>query len=218
MEAPWKARCLKMVKQQIARRGIARRVVLDAMESVPRHLFMPQDLRHLAYEDRAVPIGGGQTISQPYIVAFMTDVLELTGKERVLEVGTGSGYQTAILAEIVPELYSLEIRPDLAARARKLLERLGYENVRLRVGDGSRGWPEAAPFHRIIVTAAPESVPPALVEQLAEGGAMIIPVGRDDQELELSWKKNGKMVVRGILPVRFVPMAGSAGSLGGSRF
>lgn len=198
--------------RQMRRMGIADERVLDAMAQVPRHLFVPEELRQEADADRALPIGCGQTISQPYVVAFMTQQLALTGDERVLEIGTGSGYQTAILALLAREVFSVEIVPALAARARDaLVERLGLGNVRLRLGDGSRGWPEEAPFDRILVSAAAEQIPAALVSQLRPGGMLIAPVGPQDegQELTLVVKGNdGANEVRPILPVRFVPLTG----------
>ncbi len=167
--------------------GIRDRRVLLAVEQVPRHLFVPEALREEADADRPLPIGCGQTISQPYVVAAMTAAAELRGEERVLEVGTGSGYQTAILALLAGEVFSIEIVPELAERARRiLLETMGLPNLRLRVGDGHAGWPEAAPFEAIVVTAAPVEIPPALPEQLAPGGRLVIPVGSDPSR-SASW-------------------------------
>lgn len=166
-----------MVQDQLVRRGISDPRVLAAMRKVPRHLFVDEALRDRAYGDHPLPIGEQQTISQPYIVALMTALLALEGPEKVLEVGTGSGYQTAILAELAREVFSVERLPGLAARAQALLERLGYTNVRIRVGDGTLGWPEEAPFDRVIVTAAAPEVPPRLFEQLADGGRMVLPLG-----------------------------------------
>lgn len=188
--------------------GIRSERVLAAMRSVPRHRFVPADQERHAYEDRALPIGFSQTISQPYVVAFMTESLELDGDERVLEVGTGSGYQAAVLAELAQEVYTIEIVEPLGRRAAAILHELGYEEVRTRIGDGYRGWPEAAPFDAIIVTAAPERVPEPLVEQLAPGGRMVIPVGRSEQELLLLEKTPEGVTRRAILPVSFVPMTG----------
>ena len=165
------------MKDQIIARGVQTPRVLDAMRKVPRHLFVPKSLRFLAYRDHPLPIGYGQTISQPYIVAFMSEVLNLSSGERVLEVGTGSGYQAAILAELCKEVYSIEIIEKLAIKAQATLERLGYGNVQVRVGDGYKGWSEKAPFDAVIVTCAPESIPGPLIHQLKEGGRMIIPVG-----------------------------------------
>jgi protein-L-isoaspartate(D-aspartate) O-methyltransferase len=198
----------QMVESQIRGRGVHDERVLAAMRRVPRHEFVPADQQPAAYGDHALPIGYGQTISQPYIVGFMTEALMLTDSDVVLEIGTGSGYQAAILGEIAREVYSIELLPALAERATQTLARLGYRNVHVRAGDGYQGWPEHAPFSRIIVTAAPEEIPPALVEQLAVGGRMILPVGptAGDQELRILAKtKDGIATVRS-LPVRFVPM------------
>lgn len=199
-----------MVRSQIQARGVRDPRVLAAMEAMPRHLFVPQSREAEAYSDQALSIGEGQTISQPYVVALMTEVLELEGLERVLEVGTGSGYQTALLAELAAEVYTIEIVPELADRAARLFARIGYRNVHARVGDAYQGWPEAAPFDRVMVTAAPSHLPPALVEQLAEGGRMVLPLGEHLQELQLVVKDQGRLRVQSILPVRFVPMTGLA--------
>lgn len=194
----------------LEREGIVDPRVLRAIAEVPRELFVPEELRPIADDDRPLPIGHGQTISQPYVVAFMTEQLRLRGDERVLEVGTGSGYQTALLAHLAAEVFSVEIIPELAARARVvLLAALGLGNVRLRVGDGSKGWPEAAPFQRVIVTAATPVLPPELVAQLAPGGRLIAPIGGEEdlQELRvLDQGDDGAAEVRDVLPVRFVPM------------
>jgi protein-L-isoaspartate(D-aspartate) O-methyltransferase len=201
----------KMVREQIMRRGVTDSLVLAAMKRVPRHEFVPEFLRESAYEDTPLPIGEGQTISQPYIVALMTASLELKGGEKVLEVGTGSGYQAAILAEIADSVYSIEIKESLARGAAERLKRLGYKNVFVRHGDGYFGWPDAAPFDAIIVAAAPEEVPEPLVEQLKEGGRMVIPVGDWDQELlKIRKLEGGKLQKEYIVPVRFVPMTGEA--------
>jgi len=197
-----------MVAEQIAARGIADPRVLAAMERVPRHRFVPEEMVPFAYQDSPLPIGQGQTISQPYIVAFMTAALELDGSEKVLEIGTGSGYQAAILGECAREVFTMEIVEPLAERSRELLSALGYGNVRVRAGDGYRGWPEAAPFDGIVVTAAPDHVPPALVEQLAIGGRMVLPVGEWEQELVVLEKTAAGVSRRTLLPVRFVPMTG----------
>ncbi len=197
-----------MIESQIRGRGVRDERVLEAMRRVPRHEFVPAEQQQVAYGDHALPIGYGQTISQPYIVGFMTEALMLTESDVVLEIGSGSGYQAAILAELAREVYSIELVPALAERARQTLARLGYRNVQVRAGDGYQGWPEHAPFSRIIVTAAPEEIPQALVEQLAVGGRMILPVGpaAGDQELVIVTKsKDGIATVRS-LPVRFVPM------------
>jgi protein-L-isoaspartate(D-aspartate) O-methyltransferase len=192
-------------------RNIADTATLRAMRTVPRHLFVPEDVRALAYANRPLQIGHEQTISQPFIVAYMTAQLHLTPRSRVLEVGTGSGYQAAVLAEIAAEVYTIEIVAPLADSARARLARLGYERVRTRTGDGYAGWPEAAPFDAIIVTAAPDSVPPPLVAQLKPGGRMVIPVGPTGaaQHLMLIEKAaDGRTTTRSLLPVRFVPLTG----------
>ncbi|MFZ2357341.1 MAG: protein-L-isoaspartate(D-aspartate) O-methyltransferase [Candidatus Omnitrophota bacterium] len=195
-----------MIREQIEARGIKDRRATEAMRKVKRHLFVPMLSRPFAYKDSPLPIGEGQTISQPYIVALMTELLELKGSEKVLEIGAGSGYQAAILAELAKEVYTIEILAPLANKAEKLLKELGYSNVYLRHGDGFLGWPEIAPFDAIIVTCAPEEIPPVLLEQLAESGRLVIPVGADWQELKLVKKINGKIVITNIIPVRFVPM------------
>ena len=205
----------QMVVEQLegAGRGITNGRVLAAMAKVPRHEFVPERLRSQAYEDHPLPIGHGQTISQPFIVAFMTECLELKPTDRVLEVGTGSGYQAAVLAELVAHVYSLEIVEELADRAATNLKRLGYTNIHVRAGDGYRGWVEAAPFDGIVVTCAPERVPQPLVDQLTEGGRIMIPIGPLwNQELELLEKRGGKLERHAVLPVRFVPMTGQVQS------
>jgi len=200
-----------MVETQIAGRGIRDARVLAAMAEEPRHLYVPARLRHLAYDDHPLPIGLDQTISQPYIVARMTEALEPAAGERVLEVGTGSGYQAAILDRIGVETYTIEIVAPLCARARETLDRLGHARVRIRCGDGWDGWPEAAPFAGILVTAAPAQVPPRLLEQLAPGGRLVIPVGEDVQWLRRIRKDaDGAFHVEDLDPVRFVPMTGKA--------
>ncbi len=199
---------MQMVDQQIAGRDIKDARVLDAMRRVPRHEFVPEPLRGSAYEDSPLPIGHDQTISQPYIVAYMTEALELAASHRVLEIGTGSGYQAAVLGELVNEVYTIEIVAPLADRARQTLAALGYKNVHVRTGNGYLGWPEHAPFDRVMVTAAPDAVPPALVEQLKIGGLMAIPVGVGNQELRILRRTDGGMEVLRTLPVRFVPMTG----------
>jgi len=197
----------RMVTEQLKARGISDERVLNAMNKVPREEFVPPDSRAGSYEDGPLPIGYGQTISQPYIVAFMTEQLRLKPSDRVLEIGTGSGYQAAILAELVSEVYSIEIVEPLAKNAEATLQRLGYENVHVKIGDGYKGWPEAAPFDAIIVTCAPDKVPQPLVDQLKDDGRMVIPVGdRFAQELYLLEKKNGQLKQSATLPVRFVPM------------
>lgn len=196
----------RMVETQIRSRGVKDPRVLRAMEAVPRHEFVPKGSIDQAHDDHPLHIGHGQTISQPYIVALMTEVLELEQDDRVLEIGTGSGYQAAVLAELVEHVYTIEIVEDLGKSAAKRLERLGYHNVEVRIGDGYEGWPEEAPFDAVIVTAAPETIPQELVDQLAEGGRMVLPVGTGIQELLLVEKKDGKAVERHITSVRFVPM------------
>jgi protein-L-isoaspartate(D-aspartate) O-methyltransferase len=201
----------RMVKEQLMPRGIHEERVLAAMAKVPREEFVPEYLRAASYADQPLPIGYDQTISQPFIVAFMTEQLRPRPTDRVLEIGTGSGYQAAILAELVAEIYSIEIIEPLARTAEATLQRLGYKNVYVKVGDGYKGWPEHAPFDIVIVTCAPDHVPPALADQLKEGGRMIIPVGGPgDQELYLLEKEHGTMHRRAVSPVRFVPMTGEA--------
>lgn len=196
----------QMVDAQLLGRDIRNPAVLDAMRRVPRHEFVPDDLRHRAYEDGPLPIGSGQTISQPYIVAYMTQAIEPAKTDRVLEIGTGSGYQTAVLAELVKDVYTIEIVPELADRSKVLLAKLGYQNVHARQGDGYAGWPEAAPFDKIVVTAAPETIPQALVDQLRVDGVMVVPVGRGDQMMTVVRKTSTGTVARETIAVRFVPM------------
>jgi len=200
-----------MVFEQIEERGIKDKRVLEAMEKVPRHKFVPEKYRPFAYGDYPLPIGEGQTISQPYIVALMTECLALEGDERVLEVGTGSGYQAAILSELAKEVYTIEILEPLAKRADELVQKMGYGNVKVKCGDGYLGWEEYAPFDGIIVTCAPDHIPQPLIDQLAEGGRMVIPVGETHfpQVLKLIEKREGKVVVQNIVPVQFVPMIGT---------
>ena len=201
----------KMVEQQLKPRGIHDERVLAAMAKVPREEFVPENLRAQSYSDGALPIGHDQTISQPFIVAFMTEQLRPQPTDRVLEIGTGSGYQAAVLAELVKEVYTIEIIEPLAKDASARLARLDYNNGHVKIGDGYQGWPEVAPFDSIIVTCAPDKVPQPLRQQLKEGGRMVIPVGTGlDQQLFLLEKKEGQMAERAILPVRFVPMAGEA--------
>lgn len=197
-----------MVQHQLRDRGIADERVLAAMTVVPRHEFVPETLRRQSYRDGALPIGGGQTISQPYIVALMTEAIQPQPGQRVLEVGTGSGYQAAVLAELVGEVYSIELLPELAQEATARLDRLGYANIHVRTGDGYQGWPEAAPFDAVVVTAGADHVPPALFEQLKPGGILVIPVGdrHGDQVLRLVTKgPRGERRERDVAPVRFVP-------------
>ncbi len=206
----YKVRAEAMVAEQIEARGIKNEKVLEAMRSVPRHKFVPQDLIPHAYQDSPLPIGLGQTISQPYIVALMTELLDPESSDIALEVGTGSAYQAAVLSEIVDEVYTIEIFEELGTSARERLKDLGYDNAKVKIADGYYGWPEHAPFDVIIVTCAAAHVPPPLVEQLKEDGKMCIPVGSVfwAQNLMLVEKKNGKIISKNILPVRFVPMLG----------
>ncbi len=198
----------KMVESQIKARGVKDPRVLSALLKVERHRFVPEKYLDSAYSDQPLPIGEGQTISQPYVVALMTELLDLKGNEKVLEIGTGSGYQAAILAELAEEVYTIEIIEPLASRAREKLSELGYRNVRVKTGDGYLGWPEAAPFDAIIVTAAPDHIPNPLIEQLKEGGRMVVPVGTHTQELKKIVKRSGKIEVTDVIPVLFVPMTG----------
>jgi protein-L-isoaspartate(D-aspartate) O-methyltransferase len=200
----------RMVEEQLVPRGISDERVLRAMATVPRDMFVPASMRPLAYLDSPLPIGLDQTISQPYIVAAMTEQLALGEGARVLEIGTGSGYQTAILAEIAAEVYSIEIVEPLARQGKAMLARLGYRNVHLRVGDGYQGWPEAAPFDAVLVAAAPPAIPAPLVEQLAVGGKLLIPVGSNTQELRVLTKTASGVTSERLFEVRFVPMTGRA--------
>jgi protein-L-isoaspartate(D-aspartate) O-methyltransferase len=202
----------KMIEQQLRPRGVNDEHVLAAMAKVPREEFVAENLRNQAYTDGPLPIGHDQTISQPYIVAFMTEQLHPQPTDKILEIGTGSGYQAAVLAELVKDVYTIEIVEPLAKEASARLARLDYSSAHVKVGDGYRGWPEVAPFDGIIVTCAPDKVPEPLAQQLKEGGRMIIPVGTTmmDQQLYLLEKKNGELVQTAILPVRFVPMIGEA--------
>jgi protein-L-isoaspartate(D-aspartate) O-methyltransferase len=212
----------RMVAEQIRQRDVRAPEVLAAMEEVPRHLFVPAAQRGEAYGDTALPIGGGQTISQPYIVALMTSLLAVGRDAKVLEIGTGSGYHAAVLSRVAGEVYTVEIVPDLAARARRTLAQLGYGNVHVRTGDGFRGWPEEGPFDAILLTAAPRQVPAPLLAQLKPGGRLVAPVGRHLeregskavwQELEILTKQaDGSVETRRVIPVRFVPMTGEAES------
>lgn len=199
-----------MVRLQLEARDISDKHVLDAFRTVKRHLFVPDTLRQWAYNDHPLPIGGDQTISQPYIVALMTQLLEVDSSDLVLEIGTGSGYQAAILGEIVHDVYSIEIIEWLGVRADTLLQSLGYDNVHVKIGDGYQGWPEHAPFDGIIVTCAPTEIPQPLIDQLAEGGRMVIPVGDYAQELVLVRKVKGKIKRKTVSAVSFVPMTGEA--------
>jgi protein-L-isoaspartate(D-aspartate) O-methyltransferase len=207
--APDAAARARMVDSQIAARGVRNPRVLAAMRDVPRHLFVDEAQRSHAYDDGPLPIGGKQTISQPYIVALMSELLDLTSNEKVLEIGTGSGYQSAVLARLAGHVYSIEIIPELAHQSAERLRKLGFSNITVREGDGYRGWPEEAPFDGIIVTAAPERIPQPLLDQLAPNGRMVIPVGGFFQELKVFKKDvNGRITEQDIIPVRFVPMTG----------
>lgn len=198
----------KMVETQIKSRGVKDEKVLSAMLKVERHRFVPKEFESKAYADQPLPIGEGQTISQPYIVALMTELLELKGEEKVLEIGTGSGYQAAILAELAREVYTIEIIEALANASKDLLMNLGYKNINVKAGDGYLGWPEAAPFDAIIVTCAPDHIPKPLLEQLKENGRLVVPVGTYSQELKKIVKRSGKIETTDVIPVIFVPMTG----------
>lgn len=200
----------KMVSDTIVARNVSDKLVLAAMRKVPRHEFVPENMKRYAYDDRPLPIGEDQTISQPYIVALMTELLGLKGGEKVLEIGTGSGYQAAILAEIAKEVYTIEIIPSLAQSAEERLRKLGYKNITVKIGDGYKGWEEYAPFDGIIVTAAPDHIPQPLVDQLKVGGKMVIPVGAIIQQLKVITKTESGIKEKSVLPVRFVPMTGEA--------
>jgi protein-L-isoaspartate(D-aspartate) O-methyltransferase len=204
-------RC-QMVKKQIVGRNIHNRRLLEVMQQVPRHLFVPEDVRHLAYRDGPLPIGDGQTISQPYIVALMTVLLKLEGDENVLEIGTGSGYQAAILSQLAKTVHTVERHPRLATRASHTLQELGYTNVFVHQGDGSLGWPEAAPYDAIMITAAAPAVPPPLLQQLGEEGRLVLPIGnRFNQDLQ-RWQRVGtRYQPESFLPVAFVPLLGVHG-------
>jgi protein-L-isoaspartate(D-aspartate) O-methyltransferase len=203
----WKIAAQTMVKKQIKDRGIVDPKVLDVLSNTPRHKFVPTDMVLYAYDDSPLPIGEGQTISQPYIVALMTELLSLSGKEKVLEIGTGSGYQSAILSLLSNKVYTIEIVKSLAVQAKKVLQELEIHNVYVRWGDGYKGWPTEAPFDCIIVTAAPDTIPGALIKQLKTGGKLVIPVGKYWQELKVISKTSDSNInEKTIIPVRFVPM------------
>lgn len=211
-QIPYQLQRERMVKEQLIRRDIRDQRVLEAMRNVPRHAFVPPEHRHIAYGDGPLPIGSGQTISQPYIVALMTQLLNLKGDEKVLEVGTGSGYQAAVLAYLAQEVHSIERHTSLAEQAEFTLSELGYGNVHVHVGDGTLGWAQAAPFDAILVTAGSPKVPKSLLSQLEEGGLMIIPVGgRGNQHLERWHREGDDYWHESILPVAFVPLLGEEG-------
>ncbi len=195
-----------MIESQIKGRGVLARDVLEVLADVPRHLFVPEELQKYAYDDHPVDIGYGQTVSQPYIVAFMTEILHLCATHRVLEIGTGSEYQTAVLSRLAAFVYTVEIVEPLSMKARAALTRLGHDNVAFRCGDGRLGWPQEAPFDAIMVTAAPVQIPSELCAQLKEGGRLVLPVGGADQELVLVRKEGGRIVHQSLFPVRFVPL------------
>ncbi|HEV7668871.1 MAG TPA: protein-L-isoaspartate(D-aspartate) O-methyltransferase [Thermoanaerobaculia bacterium] len=210
-EDPSRAERERMVDRQIAARGVRDPRVLAAMREVPRHRFVPEPLRASAYEDGPLPIGEGQTISQPYVVAAMCEHLALKASDRVLEIGTGSGYHAAVLSRLASQIFSIEIVPPLAERARHTLSDLGYDNVKVRTGDGYRGWPEEAPFDAVILTAAPPEIPEPLVAQLKPGGRMVLPVGVGDDQQLVVLKKTAQGLEKSVaFPVRFVPMTGEA--------
>jgi protein-L-isoaspartate(D-aspartate) O-methyltransferase len=209
-EARWASERAEMVERQIAARDIRNPRVLEAMRKVPRHEFVPPDARSRAYRDRPLPIGLGQTISQPYIVAAMTELLRPEATDRVLEIGTGSGYQAAVISHLVAKVYTIEIVPELAQRAKKTLAALGYTNIEVSSGDGYRGIPSEAPFDGILVTAAPDKIPQPLIDQLAVGGRMVIPVGDFYQQLTVVEKTETGIRKHVVFPVRFVPMTGEA--------
>ena len=218
-EFNWQAACERLVTQAVAPSGIDNPRILDVMRNTPRHQFVPAAQREYAYYDMALPIGSGQTISPPFIVAYMTQVIDPQPADKVLEIGTGSGYQAAILSPLVKDVYSIEIVERLGLRARKTLNKLDYKNIHTKIGDGFLGWPSQAPFDKIIVTCSPEKVPPALIEQLREGGQMIVPVGeRYQQTLYLMKKTEGKLVADALEPTFFVPMTGQAEQIRDLRY
>jgi|TARA_B110000263_G_scaffold58469_1_gene49976 protein-L-isoaspartate(D-aspartate) O-methyltransferase len=203
----WKEKADQMVEKQIEKRGVKDPRVLKVMRDIPRHLFIPPHLEKIAYNDGPLPIGEGQTISQPYIVALMTELLELKGDEKILEIGTGSGYQAAVLSALASEVFSIEIVKNLVDSAAVRLDKLGYKNVTTRWGDGYKGWSDQAPFDGIIVTAAPDKIPQPLIDQLKTGGRLVVPVGTRHQELKVITKnEDGSIQSKNIIPVRFVPM------------
>ena len=207
IEKNWKMLANEMVEYQIEDRGVKDKNVIQVMKNTPRHLFVPQELIYESYNDRPLPIGEDQTISQPYIVALMTELLQLEHSDNVLEIGTGSGYQLAVLSQLIDFCYSIEIKESLATNARKKLNSLGYNNVKIKFGDGYQGWKEYAPFDKIIITAAPKEIPPELIKQLKDGGLMVLPVGESyNQQLIVIEKNGNELKKENIIPVRFVPM------------
>jgi protein-L-isoaspartate(D-aspartate) O-methyltransferase len=198
----------RQLVEQLRSEGIQNQGVLDALLKVPRHRFVPPSYRHLAYRNHPLPIGQDQTISQPFIVGYMTEAAEIASGEKVLEIGTGSGYQAAVLAELAKEVYTIEIIPELAESSRTLLREMGYKNLQVKTGNGYLGWPEHAPFDAIVVTAAPDEVPKALVEQLAVRGKMVVPVGTSFQQMLIITRTESGVVERRTIPVAFVPMTG----------
>lgn len=213
MTQPSDPRRRQMVRNQLKNRGLKDKRVLAAMSKIPRHQFVDDSWSDTAYSDRPLPIGYAQTISQPYIVAYMSTVAQIKPGDRVLEIGTGCGYQTAVLAELAREVYTVEVIPQLAARARELLRELGYDQVQVKLGDGYQGWEEYAPYDAIVVTAAPPQVPPVLIKQLAINGRLVIPVGTYAQELLVITKTPEEIVTQKTIPVRFVPMTKQFGDL-----
>ena len=208
----WVRQREKMVREQIARRGIRDERVLDAMRSVPRHLFVPAEARERAYWDGPLPIGCNQTISQPYIVAAMTSLLELKGEENVLEIGTGSGYQAAVLARLARMVHTVERHENLARQAATLFAELGIANITVHIGDGSAGWPECAPYQAVVITAAAPSVPRTILDQLADGGRLVLPVGGSGGQDLQRWRRQGDtFALEAIFPVSFVPLRGEEG-------
>ena len=207
IEKNWKILANEMVEYQIEDRGVKDKNVIQVMNNTPRHLFVPQEFIYESYNDHPLPIGEDQTISQPYIVALMTELLQLEHSDNVLEIGTGSGYQLAVLSQLIDFCYSIEIKESLATNARKKLNSLGYNNVKIKFGDGYQGWKEYAPFDKIIITAAPKEIPPELIKQLKDGGLMVLPVGESYNQQLIVIEKNGdELKKENIIPVRFVPM------------
>ena len=203
---PFELQRREMVEDQLRPRGIEDELVLAAMSKIPRHQFLDSFWKDFAYSDRPLPIGHNQTISQPYIVAYMSEAAQISPQDKVLEIGTGCGYQTAVLGEIAKQVYSIEIIPQLAEKARRTLSQLGYKNIKVKTGDGYQGWAEHAPYDAIVVTAAPEEIPQTLIDQLKQNGKMVIPVGKWHQEIIVLTKTKDRIVAKTTIPVRFVPM------------